>query len=180
MQPWLQHWQRLSKRQQLIASLIGGLLVVAVVDALLLRPLRQRLTRLHQEVQAAEQRLVQAVVASSQAEAVTQAFSAYEPYVRPAGSAEAELAGILSEVEAAVRQSGLVLLGLKPAPPQGGAATTVSVTIEGESTPEQLMQLLDAIQRSTGLLKVTDLTVRVAEGKTLRSSLIISKLLVAP
>ncbi len=180
MQQWIQRWQRLSKRQQLIASLIGGLLVVAAVDALLLRPLRQRLTRLHHEVHAAEQRLVEAVVAGSQAKAVTQAFSAYEPYVRPAGSSEAELAGILSEVESAVRQSGLVLLGLKPATPQGGAANTVSVTIEGESTPEQLIQLLDAIQRSTRLLKVTDLAVRVAEGKTLRSSLVISKLLLAP
>ena len=181
MSQWTQRWQRLGKRQQLIASLVGGLCVVGAVDVLLLRPLRQRLSRLHQDVRAAEQRLIQAVVANGQAKAVNQAFSAYEPYVKPVGSPEAELAGVLSEVESAVRQSGLVLLSLKPASPQGGSATNaVSVTIEGESTPEQLLQLLDAIQRSTGLLRVTDLTVRVAAGKSLRSSFVISKLLLAP
>ena len=39
------------------------------------------------------------------------------------------------------------------------------------------MKFLDLIQRSTHLLKGTELSVRVAEGRTLRSSLVISKLL---
>ena len=180
MQDWARRWRQLTKRQRLIASIAGGVCALLIADALLLRPLRQRLGRLRQEVRAVEQRLAQAVVAKSQAAAVNKAFSAYEPYVRPTGSPEAELAEVLSEVESAVRQSGLVLLNLKPTPPQGDAVRAVSVTVEGESNPEQLLQLLDAIQRSTRLLKVTDLTVRVAEGRALRSSLIISKLLLTP
>jgi hypothetical protein len=179
-QGWLQRWQRLSRRQRLAASLAGGVLFLGSVDALLLRPLRQRLHRLHQEVRTAERRLVESIVASRQADAVNQAFAAYEPYVRPAGSPEQELAGVLSEVESAIRQSGLVPLSLKPAPAQEGAPGTISVAVEGESTPEQLVQLLDGIQRSTRLLRVTDLTVRVVDGKVLRSSLVVSKRSLTP
>ena len=179
MSPWMARWQRLPKRQQLIACLAGGGLLLGTVDALLLRPLRRQLGHLRQDVRTAEQQLVEAVIANNQAKAVNRAFSDYEPYVRPVGSPEAELASVLSEMEDAVHQSGLVLLSLKPVPPQGAAANTVSVTIEGESTPDQLWQLLDAIQRSTRLLRVTDLTVRVTEGRNLRSSFVISRLLLA-
>lgn len=175
----MKRWQRLSKRQRLIAACAGGFLLVGAVDALLLRPLRRQLSRLHQDVQAAERQLAEAVVANNQAKAVNQAFSDYAPYVRPTGSPEAELASILSEVESAIHESGLVLLSLKPVPPQVAATNAVSVTIEGESAPNQLWQLLDAIQRSTRLLRVTDLTVRAAEGKALRSSFVVSKLLLA-
>ncbi len=179
MPSWAQRWQRLPKRQQLAAALLGGLLLLGTVDALLLRPLRKQLGRLRQEVRAAEQQLVEAVVANNQAKAVNQAFSDYESYVQPVGSPEAELASALSEMESAIHQSGLVLLSLKPVPPQGAAPNMVSVTIEGESTPDQLWQLLDAIQRSTRLLRVTDLTVRATEGRSLRSSFVVSKLLLA-
>ena len=171
-------WQRLSKRQQLIAILGAGLLLVWVADTIALRPLRRHLGQLHQQAHETEQRLVEALVASRQADEVNRAFAAYVAYVHPAGATEAELANVLTEVEGASRQAGMALLNLKPSLPRQGEASSISVTLESEASPAQLVQFLDQIQRSTKLLKVTELTVRTSvEGKSLRTSMVISKLL---
>ena len=170
-------WQRLSRQQQAAVVIGGSVLAAWCMDAVALRPLRRRLHGLHEEVRQAEQRLSEALVASQQAGSVTRAFETYKTYMQPSGSAESELASVLSEVESAVREAGMVLLNLKPMTGRSTSPETISVTVEGESTPEQLVALLDRLQRSTRLLKVTELTVRVSERLTLRTSMVISKLL---
>lgn len=174
----IQQWQRLDKRRQRLVLILGGLLVVWGADGLLLRPLRQRLTALHREVRDTERRLIDATVASAQAETVTQAFEQYAMYFNTAGTAEAELAATLTEVESAVRDLGIVLINLKQGSAQEDSGGTVSVSVECEASPTQLVQLLDRLQRSVYLLKVTQLNVRASEARTLRASLVISKLLV--
>ncbi len=177
-QPLGERWRRLSRRQQLTLLIGGGLVALWAADSAAFRPLRSRLASLKRDVQAAEQELVHSLLAVRQREAVAKAFTAYEPYVKPSGSAEAEVAGFSSEVESALSKSGMVVLSLKPVTPRAGARTdAISVAIEGESSPGQLLQFLEAIQRSPRLLKVTELAVRVSESRTLRCSLVISKLL---
>jgi len=172
-----QQWQRLNKRQQRWILLLAGLIAVWGADGLLLRPLRRRLMALHREVRDTEQRLIDATVASAQAETVNQTFERYVPYLKEAGSVETELAGTLTEVESAVRDLGIVLINLKQGT-AGDSDRTVSVSIECEASPTQLVQLLDRLQRSVHLLRVTQLNVRASDAKTLRVSLAVSKLLV--
>ena len=173
----LQRWRRLSTRQRIVVGGIGALAVVWSVDAVLLGPLRRRLSRLQGHVRDTERRLLDAITASSQAEAVHRAFHAYESYAVASESAETELAKMLSEVESAIRQSGMTLLNLRPATDRNAPTETIQVSAEIEATPQQLVALLDRVQRSTRLLKVTELNVRVSESKTLRVSLVVSKLL---
>jgi len=170
-------WQRLSKRQQLIAMTGGAVFTAWAVDAVVFRPLRVRVRQLREEVRRMEQRLATAVVASRQAASVDQAFEAYAPYLAPSGSPDAEVANVISEVETAVRESGMVLLNLKPGS-GGEEERTVSVTIEAESTPVELVTFLARIKQSPRLIRVTELRLRVSLEHTLRSSLVISKLLV--
>ncbi len=170
-------WQRLTKRQRLIVMGVGGALALMSVDAIGLRPLRQQVRELHQQVRDAEQRLADAVIASGQAKAVNSAYAAYAPYLQSKGSVDTELAAALSEVESAVRQSGMVLLSLKPETGRPGSGQMISASVEGESTSSQLVQLLDLLQRSKRLLRVTELSARVVEGKKIRSFIVISKLL---
>jgi len=173
-----QQWQRFSKWQQLAVFVLGSFVIIGTVYAVVLGPLWRWASRLVAEVHQTEARFVDAVAASRQADVVNKAFRAYEPYVKPSGPVEAELAGFLSEVEAALHQAGLVVLNLKPVTPREGDVETISVTVEGESSPGQLIQFLSAVQRSVRLLKVTELTIRTSsEGHALRSSMMITKLL---
>lgn len=169
-------WKRLPRAQQRLALVFCSVLGLWVMDLTALRPLRLRLSRLNREARELEQRLLEAMVASAQAEAVEQAFTAYQPYLATATNSDAEIAGVLTEVETAVRDAGMVLMNLRP--DAGGDA--VRVTVETESSPSQLVQLLDRVQRSSRLLRVTQLSLRVVEGRILRASIVISKLLVAP
>lgn len=175
----MQQWQRLNTRQQRWGLLLAGLVAVWGADGFLLRPLRQRLMTLHREVRDTEQRLIDATVASAQVETVTQAFEQYAVYLKGTGSVETELAATLTEVESAVRDLGIVLINLKQGA-AGESGRTVSVSIECDTSPTQLVQLLDRLQRSVHLLKVTQLNVRASDAQTLRASLVVSKLLVRP
>ena len=172
-----ERWQKLTRQQQLAAVVGGSLMVAWGMDAAALRPLRRQLHRLHDEVRQAEQRLLDALVASQQEASVDRAFTSYKAYADPAGSPEAELADVLSEVESAVRESGMTLLNLKPLAGRSGNTEIISVTVEGESSPDQLVSLLDRIQRLTHLLKVTELSVRTSERQTVRTSMVVGKLL---
>ena len=173
----LQGWQRLAKPQQLAVLLVGGAAIILGIDLIVLRPLRHGVRALRHQVHETEQRLIESIVSSQQTDGVNRAFDAYSSYLAPTGSSDAALADVLSEVEHVIQQSGLTLINLKPASPQAGKSPMIQVMVEGEASPEQLVRALDLIQRSPKLLKVTDLTVRVTEDKTLRTSLVISKLL---
>lgn len=173
----LQRWQRFTRRQRLIAAVAGIGLTSWVADAAALRPLRRHLHQQRRAVVQTEQQLLAAMAANQNAAAVTKAFVAYQAYAQPSGSVEAEMAALLNDVEASVRQSGMTLLNLKPVTGRTPSDQAVSVAIDGESTPEQLVRLLDRFQRSPHALKVTELAVRASESKTLRASLVVSKLL---
>jgi len=176
--PLIDRWQRLGKRQQLLAVIAGSVGTMLLMDLIALRPLRQHVQELNQKVSTAEQQLLQAIAAQHRADEVNKAFTAYAPYVHPAGSLESELAGFVGEVESALHQSGITVINFKPVTSRDEApATVIRVAIEGESIPAQLMQFLSLVQRSTRVLKVTELSVRTTDIKTLRSSIVISKLL---
>lgn len=173
----LQRWQRLSNGQRLAATLLGTVLAAWLVDAAALRPLRRHVRHLQREVQQTEQQLLAAVAATQNSDAVTSAFKTYAAYVKPSGPEDAGVAGVMSEVESTLRESGAYLISQKQAGSRDAAAHAISVSIDIESTPEQLVKFLDRLERSPSLLKVAELTVRVSENKTLRSSMVVSKLL---
>lgn len=169
-------WKRLTRRQQRIILIVGGTVAFLASDAVLLRPLRARLAQLNRHVRETEQRLMTATVASTQAEDVNRVFDAYQPYAQPAGDAQSESGIVYAEIQSAVRDLGMPLISLRQGEIADGKPT-VTVSLECEASPSQLVQLLDRVQRSTHLLKVTNLNARVTEGKSLRVSLVISKLL---
>ncbi len=183
----LEPWQRLSVTQRRVALTLSVLAGVWLIESLGLGPLRRQIRQLRQQVQDTEQRLARAVSVSAHATTIRTAFEAYRPYV-PATSpalndAVRVQSQVQSEVEAAVRVSGINLLNVKPVSTgTREVGSTVSVALELETTPEQLITLLDSVQRSTQLLKVTHMALRLTDehAATLRCSMMITKLLLSP
>lgn len=165
-----------AKRATLLGlSAVGVLGVVAVV---VFRNVGQWLGRLEEQVRHTEQRLVAAVTATQQAEEVRQAFAAYEPFAQPAAAAAAERNQLLRDVEDVLRSAGMARLNFRELSSDDELPGTVGVLVDGESSPGQLLTFLDLLQRSHRLLRVTKLEARVSENRTLRCSLIVSKLLI--
>lgn len=182
----LERWQRLPILQRRLAAGVSLVFGVWLVNLIGLGPLRQDIRRLRDQVRETEQRLMRAVSVNTQATTILQAFEAYRSYV-PGSVSEGDSAHtqsqVQSEVEAAVRASGMSLLNVKPVSASThNGASTVSVSLELEATPEQLIRLLDGLQRSTQLLKVTQMAMRLTDERalTLRGSMVITKLLLTP
>jgi hypothetical protein len=180
---WQARWARMSRWQRVAVVAAAGLLLCNVLDGTVLAPLRRRLHALRHEVQEIETRLAATVVAGTQAGVVAEAYERYRPYAPARVSPEVVQASVLAAVEGAVRESGMSLLSLRPAIEQGGAggtehaAPSVSITVEGFASPRQLLLVLHRLQRSELVLKVTRLSLRVSEAKTLRVTLVVSPLL---
>lgn len=172
----LARWQRLRKSQQIAVGILGSLALIGLVDLVALRPIRNRLRALAIEVKQTEQKLRAATEANDNALNVSKAFKNYASYAAASASADVELANLLSDVETTLRQSGVILLNLKPA--QRSKENVISIAVDGESSAEQLMRMLDAFQRSQRALKITELSIRVSESKTLRVAMVVSKLLI--
>ncbi len=177
--PLLQRWQRLTARQRALTALLGGFLLLGAVDLIALRPLRRRVSQLRSQAREIEQRLIQAMVASAQAEAVNETYAQYAPYVQPSAGPEADLAALSSEVEGAARALGVQLINLRQEP-TSGERRVVSVNLETEATATQVAELLDRLARSPQLLRITEMSLRLAEGRALRASFVISKLVAVP
>lgn len=182
----LEQWQKLSVMQRRLAAGVSLVVGVWLVNLIGLGPLRQDIRRLRDQVRDTEQRLMRAVSVNTQAATILQAFEAYRSYV-PGSVSEGDAAHtqsqVQSDVEAAVRASGMSLLNVKPVSASThDGASTVSVALELEATPEQLIRLLDSLQRSTQLLKVTQMAMRLTDERalTLRCSMVITKLLLTP
>ena len=72
-----------------------------------------------------------------------------------------------------MRQSSRTLRNFRPT--SGRDQHTVRVSFEGEANPARLIQLLDRVQRSTHVLRVTELTSHASESQTQRVSRVVSK-----
>ena len=173
----VERWRQLPRRQQRLLIGFCAAAAVGLSDLTVWRPLRAHAQQLGRQVEQGERQLVESLVAGSQAEEVAAAFAAYQPYLMPSGSPDAVLATVLTEVETAVREAGAMLINLRPTEETASADDSVAVLMEGEAGSEQLVRLLDRLQRSPQLLRVSELTVRVVEGSLLRTTMVIEKLL---
>lgn len=171
-------WFGNDKARRLALVIVAALAALALASLLLFRGLGRWLGRLDQQVRDAEQRLVVASTAMQHVEEVHQAYAAYEPFAMLSEPAAAERNRLLRDVEEALQRSGIVSLSSRELPESDEADGTVGIRVDGESSPGQLVTFLDLLQRSPRLLRVTKLEVRVSEGRTLRCSMDVSKLLI--
>ncbi len=181
---FLERWKRLSLWQRRLA-LFGALTaLVAVIELVGLRPLRRQLTRTRHDVQDMEHQLTRAILLSSRAHAIEQAYDAYRPFV-PSEDATANLRDpvrlqnqVQSEIESDARAIGMNVLTVRPTA-DTSAPDRLMVAMEVEATPSQLIQWLDHVRRSPSLLSVNRLAIRVPEESAglLRCSMVVTKLL---
>lgn len=170
-------WQQRTKRQQLLLLLGGGVVCVALVYGIALQPLQRGVAALRRQVREQEERLVKAIAATRQADEVNRAFAAYAVYTQPSAAADVERTNVQSDVEAIANDTGIARILLKQVGANAGAADRVSVRLEGEASSEELVRFLDRVQRSPRLLKITELDVRISAEGTLRTTIVITKLL---
>lgn len=174
-------WDKLSRKEKIGLSLALAVMVVAFLDRLIISPIRGRISQINQNIQISEKQLAHDLRNLHQKDQIEQAFQKYVGYVERSGSDEEEVAKILGEIESLSRQSGVYLADMKPQAPKAVdfyKEYTIEIEVEGEMIP--ITTFLHQLNTSKQLLRIKKLRLASKEegDKVLKSSMVITKVLV--
>ena len=172
-------FSRLSRRERTWIILAVIVVVGAVADQIAIKPIRQEISRLDQEIVAKKAALKGYRRNVAQRPAVLAEYTEVAAYLERTGSNEQETAKILETVEQLARQSGVTLNQAKP---QGARkldwVTKLKVEIEAQATPEKLVAFLYRLNNAPQVLRTDRVQIRTGDRKSpqVRSIIEISKL----
>ncbi|MCK5013410.1 MAG: type 4a pilus biogenesis protein PilO [Candidatus Omnitrophica bacterium] len=174
-------WDKLSGKEKIGLSLAFAVMGIALLDRLIISPIRGRFRRIDQAIKINEKQLAHDLRNVHQKDQIEERFEKYVEYVERSGSDEEEVAKILGEIESMARQSKVYLANMKPQTPKEiDFYKEYAVEIEAEGSLSSLVTFLHQVNTSTQLLRVEKLRLNSTKKgeKTLKASMRIMRVLV--
>lgn len=174
-------FNKLSKKEKLGLLLAFGFLAVALIDQLVVSPIRTKLKFIDQAVHINEKKLKMSLRNIKQKNMIEKEYEKYVDYVRRTGSNEEEVAKILREIEVLARKSSVYLVDTKPhTPKKVDFYNTYMVEIEGEGRMDSIVDFLHKLNTSKQLLRAEKvrLSIKGKEPGVVKVSMLITKVLV--
>ena len=174
-------WDKLSAKEKLGLSLAFAVMAIALLDRLIIGPVRVRFQRINQAIKTSEKQLAHDLRNVHQKGQISKQFDKYVEYVQRSGSDEEEVAKILGEIESLARQSKVYLANMKPQTPKEiDFYKEYAVEIEAEGEISSLVAFLYQLNMSTQLLRVEKLRLSSNKkgDKMLKASMLIIRVLV--
>ncbi len=172
-------YQKLSKRERLILYGTAAILVGLFVDRLIVQSVVERLGGLSRQIQDEEIAIKRSLSVLVRKPKILEESKAFMAFSVEAQDPEAEMTGLLREIEAIADRSSVSLLYVKPgsAPEKTAGTRKYLATLECESQMEQVAVFFHAIESSTKLLKIEkfDIQPKSRESSIARCSATISK-----
>ena len=174
-------WDKLSGKEKIGLSLAFAVMGIALLDRLIISPIRGRFRRIDQAIKINEKQLAHDLRNVYQKDRIAEQFDKYVEYVQRSGSDEEEVAKILGEIESMARQSKVYLANMKPQTPKEiDFYKEYAVEIDAEGEISSLIAFLHQLNTSTQLLRVEKLRLSSNKKgeKTLKASMLIIRVLV--
>ena len=174
-------WSKLSNKEKIGLSLAFAVMAIALLDRLIISPVRERFRRINQEIRISEKQLAHDLRNVHQKDQIAKLFDKYVEYVQRSGSDEEEVAKILGEIESLARGSKIYLANMKPQTPKEiDFYKEYAVEIDAEGEIASLITFLHQLNTSTQLLRVEKLRLSSNKkgDKTLKASMLIIRVLV--
>ena len=173
--------EKLSGKEKIGLSLAFAVMAIALLDRLIINPVRIRFQRIDQEIKISEKQLAYDLRNVHQKDRIARQFDEYVEYVQRSGSDEEEVAKILGEIESMARQSKVYLANMKPQTPKEiDFYKEYAVEIDTKGEISSLITFLHQLNTSTQLLRVEKLRLSSDKkgDKTLKASMLIIRVLV--
>jgi Tfp pilus assembly protein PilO len=154
-------FNRLSKRERLIAIGAFGIVFVLVTDQLVIRQIFKSLQSLDQQAKDLENSIKKSVRMLSQKERMLAEIEKYKTYSVEIKSPEEETGALLKHIEELANQSSVNLLYAKPAgsrPDETIKKFIVSLECEGQMA--QMVKFFYEVENSNLLLKIDKFTLQ--------------------
>lgn len=174
-------WDKLSSKEKIGLSLAFAVMAIALLDRLVISPIRSHFQRINQEIKINEKQLAHDLRNVHQQDQIARQFDKYVEYVQRSGSDEEEVAKILGEIESLARKSKVYLANMKPQTPKEiDFYKEYAVEIDAEGDIASLIKFLHQLNTSTQLLRVEKLRLSSNKkgDKTLKASMMIIRVLV--
>ena len=160
---WIAFFNRLSKRERLIAIVTFSVIFVLVCDQLVVRQIFRSLHSLDQRIKDLESDIKKSIRLLSQKERMLKEIEHYKAYSVELKSSEVETGALLKHIEELANQSSVNLLYAKPAGSKSDETVKkYIVTLECEGQMAQMINFFYQIENSTLLLKVDKFTMAPA------------------
>jgi Tfp pilus assembly protein PilO len=146
---------QLKPRERLLVAAGAIALIIVAMDRLILDPWLRHARTVRHETQRLEQSLRQYSRLLSRKEFVLAQRERYQRYLRTPLPDELHMAGLLKEMEALAEQSGIMLIEVKPLPPEGDTATRrFLLDVQFECTLEEWADFLIEVESSPSLYQI--------------------------
>jgi Tfp pilus assembly protein PilO len=173
---------KLSKKEKIGLSVAALFLVMAFMDRLVIKPIRDRMDNIGHQIKISEEELKLDLRSLNEKKAILQEYEKYARYVVKAGSDEEEVAKILAEIEGLARKSNVYLVDITPqAPRDVDFYKEYIAEIEVEGEMHSIVKFLYQLNDSTLLLRTHKLRINLKEkGSDLVTAVIlVTKILVS-
>ena len=158
---WIARFNRLSKRERLIAIAAFGIVFVMVTDQLVVRQIFKSLQSLDQQAKDLENNIKKSVRMLSEKERMLVEIEKYKVYAVETKSTEEETGALLKHIEELANQSSVNLLYAKPASSKPDEVVKkFIVTVECEGQMAQMIEFFYEIENSNLLLKIDKFTLQ--------------------
>ena len=170
---------QMSKRERTWIIIALVIVLAAAVDRLAIKPLRDTIADLDQEIATKTKTLMGYRRSIAREEAVSQEYREYAEYLKRSGSNEQETSRILQTLDRLARRTGV---NLNQSTPRGAEelewVTKLNVEIEAEARPERLVRFLYELNTVADILRSDRVQVRAGDRQTphVRSVIEVSKL----
>lgn len=173
---------KLSKKEKLGLSIALVFIMIAFMDRLVIKPVKNRVDRLNHQIQVAEEELKLDIRNLNEKRAISREYEKYTQYVTKAGSDEEEVAKVLAEIEGLARKSNVHLVDITPqAPQEVDFYKEYAAELEIEGTMDSVVKFLYQLNNSTLLLRAQKLRIslRTPGSSDVSALILVTKILVS-
>jgi len=172
---------KLSKKEKIGLYLAVIVVLLAFLDQIVVKPIRNKVARLNQKIQICEEELKRDLQSLSEKKSISREYEKYARYVTKAGSDEEEVAKILAEIEELARKSTVNLVDITPQTPgefDFYREYTAEIEIEGKTGA--VVKFLYELNNSALLLRTQKvrLTLRSRKLLNITAVILVTKILI--
>lgn len=158
---WIAFFNRLSKRERLIAIVAFTIVFLLIADQLIVRQIVHSLSSLDQQIHDLENGIKKSVRLLSQKERMLREIERYQAYSVEVKSPEEETVALLKHIEELANQSSINLLYAKPGGSKSDEAVKkFVVALECEGQMAQMIKFFYQIENSPLLLRIDKYTLQ--------------------
>ncbi len=161
--------KQLTKNEKILVSVIVILIFIFVFNGLIIKPLREKLSKAGEDVNRLQLLQRKYIGLESQREAIAAAYMQVDRYLSLKGTEDEKMTLILSKIESEARKAGLIIIDMKS---DSAKSKTKSLTpvyrirLNAEADMPKIVSFINGLENADIFLKLDKVNISVKDEET--------------